>query len=55
LNMAGPGSFSANGYEGQHIVLCPDRDLILVRHGATPTLTQPAVAAWLRDLAAMFS
>lgn len=55
LNMAGPGSFSANGYEGQHIVVCPDRDLILVRHGATPTLTQPAVGAWLRDLAAMFS
>ena len=55
LDMAGPGSFSANGYEGQHVVLCPDRDLILVRHGATPTATQPAVKAWLRDLTEAFS
>ncbi len=54
LGLAGPGSFSANGYEGQHIVLCPRRDLILVRHGATPTTTQPAVKAWLRDLADAF-
>jgi CubicO group peptidase (beta-lactamase class C family) len=54
LELAGPGSFSANGYEGQHIVLCPDRDLILVRHGATPTETQPAVKAWIADLAAAF-
>ncbi len=54
LDIAGPDSFSANGYEGQHIVLCPDRDLIIVRHGATPTATQPAVKAWLRDLAAEF-
>jgi CubicO group peptidase (beta-lactamase class C family) len=54
LDIAGPGSFSANGYEGQHIVLCPHRDLIVVRHGATPTATQPAVKAWLRDLAAEF-
>jgi hypothetical protein len=52
--MAGPGSFSANGYEGQHVVLCPDRNPIIVRHGATPTATQPAVKAWLRDLAAEF-
>jgi CubicO group peptidase (beta-lactamase class C family) len=54
LDMAGPGSFSANGYEGQHIVLCPDRDLIITRHGVTPTATQPAVKAWLGDLAAAF-
>ena len=54
LGMAGPGSFSANGYEGQHILVCPDRDLIIVRHGATPTVTQPAVKLWLRDLAAAF-
>ena len=54
LNMAGPGSFSANGYEGQHVVLCPDRDLVIVRHGATQTATQPAVTAWLRGLAEAF-
>jgi CubicO group peptidase (beta-lactamase class C family) len=54
LDMAGPASFSANGYQGQYILLCPDRDLIIVRHGATPTATQPAVRLWLRDLAAAF-
>ncbi len=54
LGLAGPGSFSANGYEGQHIVLCPDRDLIIVRNGATPEATQPAVKAWLGDLAGAF-
>ena len=52
--MAGPGSFSANGYEGQHIVLRPDRDLIIVRHGATPTVDQPNVKTWLGDLARLF-
>ena len=54
LDMAGPGSFSANGYEGQHIVLRPDRDLIIVRHGATPTVDQPNVKTWLGDLARLF-
>jgi len=58
LDTAGPGSFSANGYEGQFIVLCPDRDLIIVRHGATPAadppLDTPPVKTWLRDLAAAF-
>jgi len=54
LDIAGPGSFSANGYEGQHIVLVPELDLILVRHGATPSATQPAVKGWLRDLADAF-
>jgi len=54
LDLAGPGSFSANGYDGQYIVLCPRRDLIVVRHGATPVAAQPALKAWLADLAAAF-
>ena len=36
LGMGGPGSFSANGYDGQYTVLVPDLDVVLVRHGATP-------------------
>ncbi|MFN3609271.1 MAG: serine hydrolase domain-containing protein [Hyphomonas sp.] len=36
LGMAGPGSFSANGYEGQYTVLVPELDLILVRNGKSP-------------------
>src|SRR5271154_1456995 len=33
LDIAGPGSFSANGHEGQYIFVVPDRDLVLVRNG----------------------
>jgi CubicO group peptidase (beta-lactamase class C family) len=54
LDLAGAGSFSANGYDGQYIVLCPDRDLVIVRHGATSVAAQPALKAWLSDLAAAF-
>jgi CubicO group peptidase (beta-lactamase class C family) len=36
LGLGGPGSFSANGYDGQYTVVVPDLDLVLVRHGATP-------------------
>jgi CubicO group peptidase (beta-lactamase class C family) len=55
LDLAGPGTFSANGYEGQHIVVCPDRDLVIVRNGATPEADQPLVKTWLAELAAAFS
>ncbi len=54
LDVAGPGSFAASGYQGQHVVLCPDRDLILVRHGATPEVAQPALVAWLSRIASLF-
>ena len=53
LNMAGPGSFSANGYDGQYIVLVPEKDLILVRHGASEA-HKDNVRAWLADVAACF-
>jgi CubicO group peptidase (beta-lactamase class C family) len=54
LDLAGPGSFSANGYEGQYIVVSPHRDLVLVRHGVTPEADQPLVQAWLAELATLF-
>ncbi|HEY9219310.1 MAG TPA: serine hydrolase [Phenylobacterium sp.] len=50
LGMGGPGSFSANGYEGQHIVIAPDLDLIVVRNGATPLELQPELKLWLGEL-----
>lgn len=53
LGLAGPGSFSANGYEGQYIVLVPGKDLILVRHGASE-LQKDNVRAWLAEVAACF-
>jgi len=55
LDLAGPGSFSANGYEGQYIVVCPDRDLVIVRNGVTAEANQPLVKAWLAELAALFA
>ena len=54
LDMAGPGSFSANGYDGQYIVLVPEKDLILVRHGASEA-QKDSVRAWLADVAACFA
>jgi CubicO group peptidase (beta-lactamase class C family) len=53
IGLAGPGSFSANGYDGQYIVICPDRDLIVVRNGASEAV-KTNVKAWLADLAAAF-
>lgn len=53
LDLAGPGSFSANGHEGQYIVLCPDRDLIIVRNGVTTGPPGP-IRSWLREIAEAF-
>jgi len=49
LDMAGPGSFSANGYDGQFTVCVPDLDLVLVRHGASEA-QKTAVKAWVAEV-----
>ncbi len=54
LGMAGHGSFSANGYDGQYTLMVPQRDLIIVRHGKTPIEKKDAVKAWIAALAATF-
>ncbi|MFN7056012.1 serine hydrolase domain-containing protein [Hyphomonas sp.] len=54
LGMAGPGSFSANGYEGQYTLLVPDLDLILVRHGKSALTQKDAVQDWMADVAGCF-
>lgn len=54
LDLAGPGTFSANGYDGQYIVVCPDRDLIIVRHGATPLALKDNLKTWMNELAGAF-
>jgi CubicO group peptidase (beta-lactamase class C family) len=54
LGMAGPGSFSANGYEGQYTAVVPDLDMVIVRHGKTPLDRKPAAKAWVGALAQMF-
>ena len=54
LGMAGPGSFSCNGYEGQYTVLVPEKDLILVRHGKSPLEQKEVVLQWMADVAGCF-
>lgn len=54
LGMAGPGSFSANGYEGQYTVLVPDLDLILVRNGKSPNEKKDLVMDWMGAVAGCF-
>lgn len=54
LDVGGPGSFSANGYDGQYTVLVPDLDLILVRHGATPLDRKDDLKAWVGEVIGAF-
>ena len=54
LGMAGPGSFSANGYEGQYTLVVPDLDLILVRNGKSPLEQKDEVIRWMRQAADAF-
>lgn len=54
LDGAGPGTFSANGYDGQYTLLVPDLDLILVRHGATPLDRKDELKAWVGEVVGTF-
>ena len=54
IGTGGPGSFSANGYEGQFTVICPDIDMVIVRHGKTPADRSDNVKAWLKAIADCF-
>jgi CubicO group peptidase (beta-lactamase class C family) len=54
LGMGGPGSFSANGYDGQYTIVVPDLDMVAVRNGATPLDRKPASKAWLGELIERF-
>ena len=54
LETAGPGSFSANGYDGQFIMVVPELDLIVVRNGRTPLERKEALAAWMARLVHSF-
>lgn len=54
LGLAGPGSFSAQGYDGQYIVLVPQLDMVLVRNGKTPAAMKNNVKRWLADIADCF-
>lgn len=54
LGIAGPGSFSANGYQGQYTVCVPQADLILVRHGNSDASLAEDLRGWISDVAGCF-
>lgn len=54
LDVGGPGSFSANGYDGQYTLAVPDLDMIVVRHGATPLDKKDALKSWIGELVQAF-
>ena len=45
-----PGSIAAHGYEGQYIVVVPDRELVVVHLGKTDATVRAALVAQLHEL-----
>ena len=48
------GTFWANGYEGQSIMLCPALDLLVVRLGKSDKARYPALSGWRARVVAAF-
>lgn len=44
------GTFRAQGYEGQSILVCPAKDAVVVRLGRTVEAQKPALVAWRRAI-----
>jgi CubicO group peptidase (beta-lactamase class C family) len=49
-----PGSLVCHGHEGQYIVIVPDRELVIVHLGKTPSEASAALRARLRELVQRF-
>jgi CubicO group peptidase (beta-lactamase class C family) len=49
-----PGSIAAHGYEGQYIVVVPDRELVVVHLGKTDASVRNALIAQLHELVRVF-
>jgi CubicO group peptidase (beta-lactamase class C family) len=45
-----PGTFCAKGYEGQRIIVSPERDLVVVRLGKTPAVDKQPLDQLLDDV-----
>lgn len=54
LGLAGEGSFSANGYDGQFTVVLPELDMVVVRNGRTPLEFKDNVPAWIAEVVDCF-
>lgn len=48
------GSVAAHGYEGQYIIVVPDRDLVVVQLSKVPTAVRPPLLEHLRRVVASF-
>ena len=51
----GLGTFYAQGYEGQFIMICPPLDLVFLRLGKTPADRKPHLFSWQERVIAAFS
>ena len=47
-----PGSFACHGYEGQYTLVVPDRELVVVHLGKSPSEQRPPLLAALRRIVA---
>lgn len=48
-------TFFASGYEGQRTIISPERDLVIVRLGKSPSELSPAYDAWLDQVISCFA
>jgi CubicO group peptidase (beta-lactamase class C family) len=54
LESGGAGSFSAQGFGSQFIIVVPDLDMVVVRSGDTPLAQKLNTKAWIKDLVDCF-
>jgi len=55
LDVGGPDSFCAKGYEGQYALVVPQHDLVIVRLGRSSEAQRVSVEAALREMRASFA
>jgi CubicO group peptidase (beta-lactamase class C family) len=51
LDIGGPGTFAAQGFGGQRILVMPDQGTVIVRLGNTPLAHKDDFARWFAELA----